>query len=180
VRKLLSFLFSFLYLGIVDDSGAGGDDIDDIGDFDIGDDEDVTPPDETPQTPPDNKEGESIINSEIEELKAFKSQMEAERATNEAVASLVQKYPDFDANKVAEYLGTIAKEHGDDKAESLNNPLGWENIYLTQFKKEPSSSDPFDRGRGETKEPFDFKKGFEKAYSGDKDSVAKLLENSKG
>ena len=171
-----TMLFSMLIFNAIDDGGAGG--ADDIGDFEIEDDKiEVVSVEKSAE--PEKKEEQSIQNKEIEELKAFKEQMEAERATSEAVSALTKKYPTFDANKIAEHLGAIAKEQGEDKAEALNNPLGWENIYLTQFKKDEPKNPSFDRGRGETKEPFNFKKGFEKAHGGSRQAVQDLLENSK-
>ena len=170
-------LMSFMLFHVVEDEGGVGD----IGDFIIEDEEQPEDKKEENEEIPDkpSPEGQSVLDDEIKELKAFKEEIETERATTEAVSALVAKYPDFDATKIAGHLSAIAKEHGADEAEKFNNPLGWENIYLTKHQKESSDS-YFDRGRGETKEPFDFKKGFEKAYGGDKQSIEKLLENSKG
>jgi len=176
IFSFFALLLSFLMLGIVDDEGVGGDE--DIGDFVIEDDEQQ----EAPQAPnpQEHQEEQAVLNKEIEELKSFKEQLEAERATAEAIEALRDKYPSFDANKIAQELSTIAKEQGEEVAERLNNPLGWENIYLKKYHKDEASDELFDRGRGEIKEPFDFKQGFEKAQSGDKKSIAALLEHSKG
>lgn len=182
IFSLFALFTSMLFFRAVDDDGAGGGDSDDIGDFEIKDEDDKTPNNiEKP------KEVEIL---EDEEMKALKEENEKNSkwieeqqiiiATNEAIATLADKYPNFDADKIAEHLRAIAKEHGEDEAKKLNNPLGWENIYLTKFKKDEPQNPDFDRGRGETKEPYDFKKGFEKAHGGDKDSIADLLENSKG
>jgi len=164
---------------VVDDDGVGADD---IGDFVIEDDEPESKQQAEQQEPHVKpKEIEEIENKEIEELKAFKEELERERAVNEAVAELTEKYPSFDVNEIVTELQRIAKEEGEDKAEALNNHLGWENLYLTKFKKDEDDNTPaFDRGRAEPKEPFDFKKGYERAYSGDKQSIDALLENSKG
>ena len=172
--------FSLMLFRVVDDDGVGADD---IGDFVIEDDEpksdDKPEQKEEPLAKP--TEIEEIENKEIEELKAFKEELERERAVNEAVAELTEKYPSFNVNEIATELQRIAKEEGEEKAEALNNPLGWENLYLTKFKKDEDDDTPaFDRGRAEPKEPFDFKKGYERAYSGDKQSIDALLENSKG
>lgn len=183
VLAFLAAWFSFFTFSIVDDEGAGSDEPDDIGDFVIEDDDPVNEPDEKPDKaePKEETKEPTDLEKQVEELRIFKEEQEAREATANAVAELSTKYPDFSADAVAKYLAEVAEKEGTEKADALNNPLGWENIYLTQFKKESSSEDAlFDRGRFETKEPFDFKKGFEKAYSGDKDAVALLLENSKG
>lgn len=180
IFAFFAFLFSMMLFRVVDDDGVGADD---IGDFVIEDDEPESKQQAEQQEEPNvkPKEIEEIENKEIEELKAFKEELERERAVNEAVAELTEKYPSFDVNKIVTELQRIAKEEGEDKAEALNNPLGWENLYLTKFKKDEDDNTPaFDRGRAEPKEPFDFKKGYERAYSGDKQSIDALLENSKG
>jgi len=176
------FLFlSMLFFRIVDNSGAGGD-IGDIGDFEI---EDEDEPIQTPKEKPKEIEGIeddeiATLKAELEETKAWREEQIQKEATTLAIDELQGKYPDFDVNKIIEYLQHVAKEEGAEKADEINNPIGWENIYLTKFRKKDEVDTLFDRGRGEAKEPFDFKKGFEKALNGDKESLAELLENSKG
>jgi len=174
IFAFVSFFMSFMIFKVVDDEGAGADD---VGDFEIEDEPEVEAEEKEEVK---QKEENSPVNAEIEELKAFKNQMEAERATSSAIASLTEKYPNFNAELIASELQKIEKEEGEEAAERLNNPLGWENIHLKKFNKVKPSHAEFDRGRGETREPFDFKKGFEKAYGGDKSSIHDLLENSKG
>lgn len=59
-----------------------------------------------------------------------------------AIDGLKGQYDDFDETKVLNYLNELQKTDPE-KAASLNNPLGWENIYLTQFQtKEPENDHP--------------------------------------
>lgn len=167
IFAMLSFFLSFLIFRVFDDDGAGADD---LGDFEIQDEDDENEKNEEMEA----LKAENAKNAEwIEEQKGI-------IATQEAVASLSEKYPNFDAQKITEYLESIAKEKGSEEADKLNNPLGWEIIHLTEFKRDEKVDPQFDRGDGGSTETFDAKEAMKKAQVGDKEAMAKLLENSKG
>ena len=174
------FFTSFLLFKIVDDEGVGADTPDDIADFEIEDEDD------TPIAPVD--EAKTLHDDELKALKEeneknseWIAEQKANIATTNAIETLVSKYADFDASKIADFLANYEKEHGEDEAEKMNNPLGWENIYLTQFKKESKKAgQDFDRGRGDTKEPFDLEKATALSRNGDEDAQMAIFRNSKG
>lgn len=174
-------LFSMMLFRVVDDDGVGADD---IGDFTIEDDEPESnekaeQKEEPTTTKP--KEIEEVENQEMAELIAFKKRIETEQATNEALEFLTDKYPSFSPKEIISELQRIEKEEGKDVADMLNNPLGWENLYLTKFRKDEDDGPPaFDRGRAEVKEPFDFDEAMIKAREGDEDAQIEIFKNSKG
>jgi len=165
-----------LFFFAVDDDGAGGGDEDDkdIGDFDITDDDeddkDKKLDDKKEDDPPDDKESDALA-----ELQAFKAEIENERAVVAATNELLEKHPDFDITKIAEKI----KGMNADEQEKFNNPLGWELLHLQHFQKKAVEFDPFDTGRGASKEPFDFSGAFEKLDKGDRSVVADLIANSR-
>jgi uncharacterized protein (UPF0335 family) len=140
-------LFAFLkQLGlfgsyIVDDEGAGAGDIDDIGDIDIDDISDDTDPkdggepnpkDGEDQTSTGGSEDIEALRKQIEELQADKEARESAEAQNQAIAQLQNQYDGFDSKAVKDYLVELNKTDPE-KAESLNNQVGWENVWLTQI-----------------------------------------------
>ena len=182
IFALFALFTSFLLFRVVDDDGAGGGVSDDIGDFEIED--KVEESSEATEKP---KEAEALEDEEIKALKEknernskWIEEQQAMIATTQAIEELTGKYSDFDANKIAEHLATVAKEQGEEEAEKLNNPLGWENIYLTKFKVEKVDTPNFDRGRGESKEPLDYNKTIAAARDGDSNAKKDLFRNSKG
>ncbi len=184
IKHFFRFFISFLFLSVVDDSGAGSDD--DIGDFDIDDDIGDDKVDDDASTKEQeskaSQDRELALLKRIEELEAHKQLEENNKAFNYEVEVLTKKYSDFDVDKIAEELRIIAKEQGKDKAEYFNNPIGWENIYLTRLRKETPSNNPqyFDRGRGHSEGAFDFKKHYKLAVEdGNNDSMAELFRHSK-
>ena len=174
-----AFLFSMLFFSIVeDDAGGDGDeDLDDIGDFEIEDD-DLENDDDKKEDKKEDEKSEppnDEVLKELESLKAFQEQVEAEKAVVAAVSEISKEYPDFDIEKITEHLKALPKE----EQERYNDPKGWELIHLKHFHKQKAAFDPFDSGRGATKEPFDFDKAYEKLEKGDRSVMADLIANSR-
>ena len=151
---MFRFLFAFMMLNhfIIDGEGAGsgGDDAGgDIGDIDI-DDENNGADDEADKTSKekdnnineDSKNDMATLKKELDELKADKEKRESDTAVNIAIKELGDKHNGFDSNKVKEYLTGLNKTNPD-KANMLNNPVGWENVWLNEFaSKEVDNDNP--------------------------------------
>jgi hypothetical protein len=140
-KFLLSFFLFTHY--IVDNDGAGGDDDgadDDIGDIDIDQEEEKK---EDKKEPPNELE---TIKKELADLRAKEEARDNDQATQNAISEIKGKYADFDANKVKEFLVNLNKTDPK-KANALNNPIGWENIYLTQFAPKNVENDDVSFGR---------------------------------
>jgi hypothetical protein len=164
-------LFSMCFFRVVDDDGSGAD-IEDFDIDDIDDDKDKDQEEEKIEKVDDPPDDDSDA---IEELKAFKNEIENERAIVTATNELVAKHSDFDITKIAEKI----KGMEPDEQEKFNNPLGWELLHLQHFQKRAVEFDPFDTGRGASKEPFDFDGAYEKLGKGDRSIVADLIANSR-
>ncbi len=173
-----ALLFSMLFFYVTDDDGAGGgdDDAGDIDDFEI-DDSDLEIEDDKKEEEKKEEKSEppNEVLKELESLKAFQQQVEAEKAVVAAVGEISKEYPDFDIEKITEYLKKLPPE----EQERYNDPKGWELIHLKHFHKSKAEFDPFDSGRGATKEPFDFDKAYERLEKGDRSVVADLIANSR-
>ncbi len=138
-------LFAFLkQMGLfgsyaVDDAGAGaGDDIGDLDLDDLGDDAGAGG-NPNPDGDGDDKTstGESLeelkaMQKKIQELEADKEARENQEAQQRAISNLEQKYDGFDANAVKDYLVELNKTDPD-KAQALNNSVGWENVWITEL-----------------------------------------------
>jgi hypothetical protein len=155
---LFNFLFSFMMFNyIVDDNGAGGGDDIDIGDIDISDDDiddnsadtDKKAEQNSNNTTDDSKSDIETLKKELDELKADKEQRESEVATNKAISELSSKHNGFDSNKVKEYLVGLNKTDPE-KANMLNNPVGWENVWLNEFASVDVDNDNPNFGRNIT------------------------------
>lgn len=144
-RNFLLKIFSMLGLFgsfVVDDEGAGGDNSDDENENDKDDiaNQDL---DENTNAGGDEKKDEQIKNLE-EKLKNLESKEEKrsqDDAVNEAIASLESEYEDFDIEEVRAELIQINKDNPE-KAESLNNPAGWRQIYLEKRLEESLNENP--------------------------------------
>jgi len=178
-NSLWALLLSMLFFSVTgDDAGGGNDDegVEDIDDFEI-DDEALDGDDEKKE----EVKGEEIseppndVLKELESLKAFQQQVEAEKAVVAAVSEISKEYPDFDIEKISDFLKKLPEE----EQERYNDPKGWELIHLKHFHRSKAEFDPFDSGRGATKEPFDFEKAYERLEKGDRSVVADLIANSR-
>ena len=154
MKKWYSFLFAFVMFNhfIVDGDGAGsgGDDAGDVGDIDINDDDiddgddstDKTSNDKSDNNNEDSKTDVDKLQKQIDELQADKTARERATATSDAIKELGDKHNGFDSNKVKEYLTELNKTNPD-KANMLNNPVGWENVWLNEFaSKEVDNDNP--------------------------------------
>lgn len=193
MRGLLAFLMLFSFLKIVEDgSGGGGEEPIDF----VIDDEPtpaekkteegggkVAPADEPKKEVKEPKSAKPELDEEtkkklekVDELAEFKREQDIRAAITSAVNTIREGHPDFDIEKVSSYLQEL-NEKDPSKAESLNNPAGWELIHIKHFAKDAEGV--FDPGRGKADEPFEFEKVQKQALTGDKRAMAKLLANSK-
>ena len=185
------------------DAGSG----DDLGDFVIDEPETPpadTPPTDDKPSGDDPKDGEAdakdekpaekddntskddkiaALEAELEALKGnqeeinkFVSQKQMEEMVTAETEKLQSRYPDFDIEVVGDYLKELAKTD-EAQAQALNNPIGWENIFLKM---------EIENGRGEflptravSKEPFNYDKTAEKARAGDRSAQIALFDNIK-
>lgn len=140
---LLSFLL-FSCFFIVEDEPGGGD----IADEEIDDDQldNETPGENTPKTndEPPNSELETLKNT-VKTQGEFIQAQQNEKAVNEAVAKIKEKHADFDQSKVYDHLKELAKTDPE-RAQALNNPIGWENVWHDIKPVEPNN-DEFYLGR---------------------------------
>jgi hypothetical protein len=154
---IFSFLWSMMMFQnyIVDNDGAGGgDDNTDIGDIDINDDDIDNNNDDTDKKADENQHNNDndsksdieTLKKELEELKADKEQRESEIAINHAIKELSQKHQGFDSEKIKGYLIELNKTNPE-KANMLNNPVGWENIWLNEFATANVNNDSPSFGR---------------------------------
>lgn len=153
------FLKTLMMLGLfgsyLDDPNAGGGD----GEFDpeIDDPEpEPNPPANDPagNPPPANDptppaEDETVSKKDFDELQEYVQNEQREKANNKAFDEIKETHPDFDAKKVTEYLQELYKTDPD-KATALNNPIGFENVYLKEFQVKPVDNDHPSLGRNVT------------------------------
>ena len=164
-----SILFRlFIMLGIfglfaADDGGAGGgDDGDqgdggDVGDRDINDDKGNPAGgdsgngggDDKGQGQDDGSEQIKTLQQQIKDLQDDKEARENKEALNRALSDLRTRHKGFDDAKVKDHLVKL-HETDPQKAAMLNNPVGWENIWLNEFaERDVNNDDPsFGRNSG--------------------------------
>ncbi len=161
------FFKTLLMLGLfgsyIDDPNAGGGGGDDDFDIDLDDPEDPTGGDD-PENPkggddPENPKGgddpekETVskkefddVKKQLDENKEYIASEQQAKALRDVETSLKAKYDDFDMNKIKEHLVTLHKTNPE-LANSLNNSVGFENVYLTEFKPKPVDNDDVSLGR---------------------------------
>ena len=139
-------LFGF---SVVEDDGAGADNTDgDIDKFDV----DVTDDKKDTQTKADDIDDKtpstdmSELEKRLADAEAKLQQTENEKILNQEISKLTEKHSDFSADKIKEKLQEIAKTDPD-KAEMLNNPLGWELLHIENFKAKEVDNDTPSFGR---------------------------------
>ena len=93
------------------------------------------------------------IKKQLDDLRGYKEKKEQEEAVSSAVNSIKSEYPDFDESKVIEHLKNIAKTDPA-KADALNNPVGWENIWLKEFNEAEPTNDYVGFGRNSGSSDF--------------------------
>lgn len=114
------------------------------------------------ETDPNNKGGDGNTNEDINDLKTrladaekFVADAQAKEAVNQAVADIQTRHPEFNAEAVKEHLRKL-NESDPERVKALNNPIGWENIYLNHLKPKEVNNDhpsygrnvaPVDRGQ---------------------------------
>lgn len=151
----LRFLYALIFFTrfIVDDAGAGGSYYDDI---DI--DDDIPPAENDNKNPaPSNKDVEKQIEPDENAKKIadlenqLKSQSEYiekqknQEAINTAVNDIKSRHNDFDEKAVYEHLKKM-NETDPTRANMLNNPIGWENIWY-QIRPKTPHNDQVSRSR---------------------------------
>ncbi len=136
-----------------DDVIENTEDTEDIGNIDINDVEDgidisdksVTTTSEDNSKVNNEREIE-ILKNQIKELNDDKQIRENELAINNAIKELSEKHKGFDSNKVKDYLVEL-NINNPKKANMLNNPVGWENIWLNEFSSKEVNNDNPSYGR---------------------------------
>ena len=145
----------FLSLGLfgffVDGADAGGGDAgaDDF-DVDIDDDaddvDDVSKNDGADEPKKDDTED---LRKQLQEQKEYIEEQKRKEAVNNTISELKTKHKDFDDKKILNFLTELHKTDPA-KAEALNNPIGWENIHLTEFQTKEVRNDHPTLGRNVT------------------------------
>lgn len=139
-------IFGFFAVDDEDGGGAGGEDNDK---FDVGvDDEDGEKgkgKEENSNTVA-NDERVKELESQIEKLSKTVDDRENERELNNVFDGLASKHDGFKREDITKYLQELHKTDPK-KAEELNSPLGFENIYLMEFAPKEVDNDDFDPAR---------------------------------
>ena len=156
--KHFKLLFAFLFFTsfIVEDAAGGGDDSgdDDIDDIDITDDiddENIDDTDKKAKANSNNANGtdSTSLQSTVKDLQARIQARDDADLLAATLSDLGKKHQGFDSNKVKEYLIELNKKDPE-RANSLNNPIGFENVWLTEFKENSVKNDSPNYGRNVT------------------------------
>jgi hypothetical protein len=170
----LLFLMMGLFGSFVVDDSVGGSEVDfesyDM-DVDDGDDANATESQEATTTPqakevtePESKETDEII-KRLEEAEAKLQAQEQERLVQTEIQRLSSEHKGFDADAVKSKLKEIHKTDPQ-RAEMLNNPVGWENLWLKELAPKSANNDDISFGRNV--DPIDRQEEFmEKINSGE-------------
>jgi uncharacterized protein (UPF0335 family) len=151
--KLLSMMGVFGSC-VVDDSGSGSDidfesydsDIDlDQGNNDTSDAKGDEGENSKDVVAPDTKADDEIM-ARLEAIEARNQALEQEKMLNDAIGKLQSEHKGFDAEAVKTRLKEIHKEDPA-RAEELNNPLGWENLWLKELSPKEVQNDNISFGR---------------------------------
>jgi hypothetical protein len=134
-NSFLSFLFSFMIFKIIGDDLGGGGAAPVV--------ETVAPaiPAVEPVVPA------AVEESRLERLERMADEIERAKAVDSLVDEIKTRHADFDGDKVRNYLVELNKTDRA-KAESLNNPVGWELLHLQNFAAKDVQNDFFNHGRG--------------------------------
>lgn len=190
--KLFRFLAGlvFLHAFVVDDAGGGSgesdDNIDDIGNLDLdgadGDGADGDGDGADGDGANDDGDGANdevkTMQKTIEEQQKFIDEQRNKEAVQTAVSEIKAKHNDFDESKVLEHLKKL-HETDPQKAQMLNNPVGWENIWY-EIRPVKPSNDPFSHARNtepvdRDSDVFDAVKAGGVTLSDEKDVLGKYL-----
>ena len=150
---------------VADDAGGIGEI--EIDDEDLGDDENGSQGGESEPDEKDKRIQELTdklnklegAGEKLEKLEKAEKARSNQEAVEVAVTEIKGRYPDFDPEAVEEYLNELHKTDPE-KAEALNNPIGWENVYH-QIKPLEPAHDEFNLGEnigGEDQSEEIFKK----------------------
>jgi len=137
---------------VVDDNGAGAGSGSDVGDVDIDDiDDDGAGADagaDKKTSPGESDEPDDIktLKQQIDDLEKDKEQRDKQEAHKQVVSNLQTKYPEFDADKIKNHLVEMYKTDPE-KAEGLNNELGFELLHLQEFAPKNVDNDEVEFGR---------------------------------
>ena len=149
-KHFLKILLSLGLFGsyVVDNDGAGGGG--DLGDVDIGDEGDDPGENSTGgSSEPDLKtlqEQLKSANDAITTLKEDQTTRQRAETHKQVLDDLKSRHPDFDAEKIKEHLVKLHSENPE-KAESLNNAVGFELLYLQNFAPKSVNNDEVEFGR---------------------------------
>lgn len=133
-------------------SGAGGggssssddnkDEKDDIADKDIDENKDNNSDSGGDDKKDDNDDKLKEIQKDLDDLRTKDDQREKDETVKVELSKLEDKYEDFDVQKVAKRLSEIKKKDGEEASDLLNNPLGWEKLYLDMKLEAYENEDP--------------------------------------
>ena len=151
IKSFLKFLLlAVMPLFFVGDEG-GGSTVDDGGSADNSGDGGqqsaaATPPQGQSQTATQDTNIVSIPKEVFEKLTSTVGEMASERAISKAEAEIVSRNPGFKLNEVHAHLKEIYKTDPN-RAESLNNPAGWEMVYKAEIAPAKVEADAVNHGR---------------------------------
>jgi len=149
MNKFYRFLFALCSFNsfIVDDAAGGSDDDIDIDDIDIDDEDDANTDSNSNDNSNNNDESNSTsLEDTVKALQAkIQAREDADLLTN-TLNELGEKHKGFDSSKVKDYLVELNKTDPE-RANALNNPIGFENIWLTQFRENTVDNDNPNFGR---------------------------------
>lgn len=91
-------------------------------------------------------ENVTLSKAELAELVAPIQEYAQEKAINTAVTDISSRHEGFDIKKVGEYLNELHKTDPK-KAESLNNPQGWELTWMRELATKAVKADEVNGGR---------------------------------
>jgi hypothetical protein len=112
----------------------------------------------------DSKETDELM-ARLEAIEQKNAVLEQEKLLHEAVGKLQAEHKGFDPEAVKSRLREIHKEDPA-RAEDLNNPIGWENLWLKELAPKQANNDDISFGRNV--DPIDRHEEFmEKINSGE-------------
>ncbi|MDD2267656.1 hypothetical protein [Sulfuricurvum sp.] len=106
---------------------------------------DATPP-SNPNPAPAGDEHITLSKAQLAELVEPINEYRQEKAVNAAVSDIASRHEGFDIKKVGEYLNELFKTDPK-KAEDLNDPKGWELLWMRELAPKSVKADEVNGGR---------------------------------
>ncbi len=147
---LFSLFFGFMFLGIVEDDGAGSgeDDNNDVGDENI-DDENLDDGKKDKDKPKDKKD-ESPASALSDEDREALEELKTSKALTSITNGIKKRHPEFDSSAMDKIVTHLKEMDTKDKGsgQELFNAAGIELTYLNEFKNASEDDPAFEGGRG--------------------------------